>query len=521
MSSERLPLPTALQQIADGAAATQESRQVAGAGLPLAQMHTAARRRRVTFGAGVAVGAAAVVGVLVLGAAAAGGLIDRDPVPPVQTPDSAAWDVDYSRCGGPLAAPDPATSSGPAVLFSAGPAEADSQALLTVSTLVATTEAEPSVIQQVGTRHDVVVLNRDDFTVVGVMGTPTGGDGPDELVAMTEETAYLITTAPLFSCASPDGRTRLEPGDYYLEVGRLAGVVVGGTRQEQRVTTGPEVTVPEPAGNDVETLATAPLTGPVPQCGAAFAAPASGSGDVEVGVQLSASVMPGAGGGTVRSSVDTTLTLIDTGAPGGAMREIEAGSPRALLVQDGVVVDVASGGTLAVPVNAMPRFPVPLVPGTTRRIVVAFTGFCPNGDRSGLADGAYEVWVAVSFDDGETLAAGPWPLELTAGAWAPVDLSAIPADVPIIDERVLRSEASDDGARWRVTLQLNNQGSAGYMVALDALTAGGFNLDLETTDPTRPAWNYAELSNDTYLVTLDVSNETGEGFYADYVITRR
>lgn len=49
---------------------------------------------------------------------------------------------------------------------------------------------------------------------------------------------------------------------------------------------------------------------------------------------------------------------------------------------------------------------------------------------------------------------------------------------------------------------------------------GGFNLDLEKTDPTRPSWNYAELSND-YLVTLDVSNETGGGFYADYVITRR
>jgi len=90
MSNERVPLPGALGQIADGAAAAQAARDLAGAGLPLARMHAAARRRRVTFGAGVGVAAAAVVGVLVLGAAAAGGLIDRGPVPPVQTPDSEA-----------------------------------------------------------------------------------------------------------------------------------------------------------------------------------------------------------------------------------------------------------------------------------------------------------------------------------------------------------------------------------------------------------------------------------------------
>ncbi|MCL3859566.1 hypothetical protein [Actinotalea sp. K2] len=109
----------------------------------------------------------------------------------------------------------------------------------------------------------------------------------------------------------------------------------------------------------------------------------------------------------------------------------------------------------------------------------------------------------------------------TPDLWTAVDPSALPRDVPILVERILRAELNSDGSSWRVMLQLNDAGADGYPLAVAALTAAGFAVDQEETDPTRPAWNYAELRSDDFQVTLDVSNETGEGFYADYVITAR
>src|SRR5665648_1239501 len=173
----------------------------AGAGLPMTAMVGRARRRRALFDTGVTLAAAAVVGVLVLGAAAAGGLIDRDPVPTVQTPDSAAWDVDYSPCG--QAPPTYEDQAGPFALLHRT-VETDSRAMLTIETaILAVQEGSTTTLERVGTQHEVYALSSVDFTVVGVLGTPREG-APDELVPLTDATTFMTTTALLFSCAAQD-----------------------------------------------------------------------------------------------------------------------------------------------------------------------------------------------------------------------------------------------------------------------------------------------------------------------------
>jgi hypothetical protein len=121
--TDRPTLPAALTQIAAGAS-SEQARAAAGSELPLGPIHAAARRRRVRWQVGVTAAAAAVVGVLVLGGAAAGGLLDRDPAPvppateepretpdrtpaatptptPTPTPTEAAWEPSWDLCGMP------------------------------------------------------------------------------------------------------------------------------------------------------------------------------------------------------------------------------------------------------------------------------------------------------------------------------------------------------------------------------------------------------------------------------------
>ena len=489
-------LSSALTQIAAGAARAQSVLQVAGADLPLTAMHTAARRRRTRFGAGVGLAAAAVVGALVLGGSAAG-IGDRDAAPPAST-DS--WDVDYAACGTDLAidsTPDPGADAGPALLTAPASFPGDSNALVTIATTAR--GGDDAALERVATEHTAVALDLDG-TVVGVLGVPAGSS-TDTLVPADIDSVALTTTAPLFSCLAQDGDTRLEPGMYTLAVTRVVEVLAGGAPVQQPVTTQWDVTIPPaPTGADIGALPTTTVTGT--GCGQTLDVGAGDPGPLMVSMDQPPEAT--AGGGLMDVFAVFTMTNV-----GGRAIDVADGGVRLVLTRGDTVVGFSSRGT--------PAFP--FEPDTARagNDSVSYALNCPAGlVPGGSQSGEYQLWVVVGLaGDSTSLVAGPWVPE----TWTAVEPSALPADVPILAERVLRAEVNADGSSWRVSLQLNHAGVDGYPLAVAALEGAGFTVDLEVTDPARPAWNYAELSTDAFQVTLDVSNETGEGFYADYVIT--
>ena len=108
------------------------------------------------------------------------------------------------------------------------------------------------------------------------------------------------------------------------------------------------------------------------------------------------------------------------------------------------------------------------------------------------------------------------PVEVTVRSGP--TLAELPADVPLVVERLLRSAMDDDGT-WRVTVEFDDRD--GYARAREALVDAGYTVDAEESSADRLFWSYGAFSTPQYAVTLDVSNETGGGFLGDYVITAR
>jgi hypothetical protein len=497
--NDKPDLGSALTQIAAGAARAHNVLQVAGADLPLAAMHTAARRRRTRFEAGVGLVAATVVGALVLGGAAAG-IGDRDAAPPAGTE---SWDVDYAACGTTVGDPSAAPSAGsrPVTLTASTGPLVDSNALVTVATTARA--AGQGILQRVGTQHTAVALDSAG-TVVGVLGVPAG-DPPDDLVPADAGSLTLTTTAPLFSCLDQDGTTRLGAGGYALTVSRSVEMLVDGAAAQQPVAEQWSFTIPPaPTGTDPGALPTTTVAGTGPGCGQVLDVGAGDPGPLTISMDQPPAVTEGG------SLMDVFAVFTMTNADDDTL-EVAGGGVRLVLTLGDTVVGFSSRGTPAVPFE----------PETARAAddSVSYLLDCPAGLMpGGPQSGEYLLWVVVGLagEPATSLVAGPWALD----AWTAVDPSILPADVPILDERILRAEVSGDGSSWRVTLQLNDAGADGYPLAVAALKGAGFTVDLEATDPARPAWDYAELSTDAFRVTLDISNETGEGFYADYWITR-
>lgn len=494
-------LTAALHGIADGAARAQGARDVdaSGGALPVPAIRVDARRRRTRFEVGVGAVAAAVVGAVVLAGSAAGDLADREPRPPAHGTESPVrtddgWAVDYSECGrlGP-------EDLGTVPLTVA--ATADSAALTTVLADVTGGVG----VWTLGRNLDVVALD-DAGTVVGVLGHPADDPGFESRL----ETYRLDQSAPLFSCDAQDGAQRLPAGRYGLSVGLRVFTPTGSGAIDGWAYQRSEVVVPQRAIAAAQSLPGMSLDPhPPAQCGDAFPTSQPGEPRADLMVQphdLVGSVQEDGQPNAVTLQVD----VLDTRAPGdGPNRPMADLGATVYLTLDGTVVDV---GMDQVQGNWYENL-LSSAPGSTRTFDRVFEGRC---EAPLLADGAYEVWVKVVLDT-EIFVAGPWPLGSIG--WAPVDPSALPAGVPLLEERLLRSEANEDGRRWRVDLQLNDAGAAGYERAVGALEDAGFAVVDEQTDPSRPAWRHAELASEEFFVTLDVSNETGEGFYADYVIT--
>jgi hypothetical protein len=262
MSADGPVLPTALHQITDGAAAHVT---LQATGLSFDTIHTAARRRRIRFGSGVGVAAAAMVGGVAFGVIALGGAFHLEPVQPAQTdvtrtpapgpaptstPEPTAWDVDYSLCGYDPESITWMQGDVVALPMQSAPS-ADAQATVAVSTVYPPTPSGGDAIVEAGTRHLIVAVDASRGTVVGVPGTPAG-EAPDQTAPVGDDATAqvaLTTTTPLFSCAQQDG-TRLEPGRYTLTIAqRIITDGTDGLRVEHVAVGSDTLTVPGPSGS--------------------------------------------------------------------------------------------------------------------------------------------------------------------------------------------------------------------------------------------------------------------------------
>lgn len=396
-------LSSALTRIAAGAARAQAVLQVAGADLPLAAVHTAARRRRVRFETGIGMVAATVVGTLALGGAALNGVGHRDGTPA----DTESWDVDYSACGTTVddpaigSTPDPDADS-PALLVAPVGFPADSNALVTIAT--SARGGGQTSLERVATQHGAVavVLGRGlAQTVVGVLGVPTDSS-TDRLVPADADSVTLTTTAPLFSCLVQDGATRLEAGMYTLLVSRMVEVQTDGVTEQLPVTTSWDVTIPPvPTSAGPDTLPTTSLASG-PSCGEQLDVAPGDTGPLTVSMNQPPAVTEGTG------LMDVSAFFTMTNGTDHTI-DVAAGSIRLVLTLGGTVVGFSDRGT--------PAFP--FEPGTARAGddgvsygLDCLAGLMPGGAQSG----GYQLWVVVGVagDPATNLVAGPWAIQAAA-----------------------------------------------------------------------------------------------------------
>lgn len=256
---------------------------------------------------------------------------------------------------------------------------------------------------------------------------------------------------------------------------------------------------------DLDVRATSSLSGPVPESGGPEVderrAP---DGVYDVGEPVTVTADHEAGPGVETTGLEREFTVV--------------------VVQNGSVVGVAEPGQQEA---GDPPFPGDLPPlgGTYGLLACDATG--PSSEP--LGPGTYELYgvLTVPNDSAGNPVSGafltdPLPLEIRAGGssgWYAVDAVRLPEEVPLLPGPVLLIEEHEPSGKLSVVVEAE----AGRDTAAQArrsLLDAGFRLEDEQTDDERPFWWFGEFRSAQWRVTVDVSNETGGGFYTQYVIER-
>lgn len=508
-------LPAALAGIAAGAGRTHDARAAVGGGVDVARALADARRRRTRFTAGVGLAAAGVVAALAVGGTALGRL--DAPVPPVVTPP--AEGVGCGTVLGDLVQPD----GGPDVGVTVEPRATEVRAGDPLSALVVVTVAGAGPDDAFG--HMTSLALARDGVVVGVASRP-----PDLAPGPTDTPQRQAGTATVtFTGCGADGEPAdtLPPGDYDL-------VAIADDVMLADGTTWPTPFVSDPVAVTVVEAATGlpacgePTSGLAPTVGAVTATPGVRVGTVE------------AGGFVHDGRGDALAVLVGLSNDGPDLQAALGVQLEMAVAQDGVVVASWAGEHTDPAPEDWPAL------GWRTADWSGQVARCGAGAGDDLGPGRYVLWVrattsAADRPDGEpapVVVVAP-PVEFTVrtaddptdpevfgpdvdAEWPFVDPSDVPGGLAFtLDpaDEVVAAQAGPDGRRWRLSVA-HAGGRATYGRLLGAAVAAGYDVVREETDPERPFWAYAQLRRDDLLVALEVSNETGGGFYATWLVVR-
>lgn len=507
-TNEREPLSAALDAIADGAARAHEGRERSTGGLDLVVVRAAARRRRTRFGAGVGLAAAGVVGALLLGGAALA-RVDA-PVPPAATEQAPVPLV----CGTRLA-DLPAPDGGP-----------DAQVMLDLaSTEVAlghplegtvTVRADESVDRQARNPLELALVR--DGVVVG-------------LSDIRFTSAEVLDVAPQLLACDPSSTGSVLPAGEYSVVAVVLGLWLNSGEPW------PYVLVSRPVAVDVAD-ADPNAASNLPACGEPTAGLAPTAGAVTATPAVRVGTLDATGGFVHDGRGDALAVMVGLGNDGPDLSGALGVQLEMAVAQDGVVV-ASWGGDHTDPAPAdWPAL------GWRTAEWSGQVARCGADAGRGLGPGRYTLWVRATTRAADGPGGEPEPIVVVAppveftvrtaedstdpdlfmpdtdADWPFVDPSEVPGALPFtLDpaDEVTAAQAGPDGRRWRVSVA-HAGGRDTYRRLLDEAVAAGFDVVREETDPERPFWSYAQLRRDGLLVALDVSNETGGGFYATWLV---
>lgn len=504
----RVPLRAALGGIAEGAERAQAAREAAGRGLALAQVRAAAARRRARYRAGVGLAAAGVVAALVLGGSALGRL--DGPVPPAETQAPR----DGVACGTRLAdLPRPA--DGPVATVDLV-LEDDRVTLGAPVAGTVTLDADDRVDREAG--HAIQLALVRDGVVVGL-----GGE------VWTTGEAVRAVAMPVLACDEAAGE-----GDGYGVVALVPGL---------DLATGdpwPYVLVSDPVP---VTVVGAVAASGLPACGepADDLVPSVGTLSA-VGASVQVGVLDAQTGEFLHEGYGDALSvLVGLANEGPDLVTAQGVRLEMVVAQHGAVVAswVADPGDLGAG-----EWPALEVRPTIWTGQVARCGDAADD----LGPGDYVLWVRATTRVAGGPGADPAPVVVVAPpvpftvhdfedpdnhgpetfvsddapGWYDTDPAGVPGDLPFtVDagDEVVAAQASVDGRRWRVSVAYAG-GRDTYERLRGAAVAAGFEVVREESDPDRPAWAYAQLRRGDLLVVVDVSNDSGGGFVASWLVVR-
>lgn len=186
-----------------------------------------------------------------------------------------------------------------------------------------------------------------------------------------------------------------------------------------------------------------------------------------------------------------------------------------LLVDDGVVVSIAELGASGTELTTASDAPA-------RVLLNGVLWRC--ADDSPLTAATYSVVPALGVTSGPVgadvttwLLGAEQDLVITAPSWSEVGEDALP-DLPFAG-RLLIAQAHSDGHAWRVVTESHDDRATKESVRT-TLEGAGYTLIAEETDPARTFWWAAHFDGE-HDVVVEVSNETGGGFYVSWSIRER
>ena len=521
---DRHPLASALEGIAAGASRAHAGREATGAGLAIADVRAAARRRRTRVEAGAGLVAATVVGALVLGGAA----LNRAerPEPPAETTGPTPTDT-APGCGTTVAEQE----------------FLDSPLVIEVE------------LERLGAPVEAGVPITGRVTVADSAGTLGPDDLPTDLAAavrywLVDDAGAVVATASNEAVDAQGLSGRLASSTpIALDARSCAGGPVPAG--EYSLMTVLPASATEPGRDGLLATARVPLSvaaaGPVvadlPACGGGPVEWSASGPPLVTGTRVRVGRLDPESGAFVHEGYGDTLSIeVEVTNEGPELYDASGIQVDAVILQNGAVVAQLLGGHSDPAPQDWPTGEVRSGELTTRMLrcdgtageslpageyllwtrVVTSGAAGPGATPTTYTPGVGSTWFTV-YEPGDPELYGPVTYtDMGEQGWSEADLSAVPDEVPVAlqgTDAAVGVRAYEDGRRWHVSVYFETSGEQAYANARAALVSAGFTVVDEDAEPHPDGWAWGDFARDGLRVHVD-TNTTGAGWYGDYLIVR-